>query len=60
MMIDWMAVLKVAGYTIAAFGVGWGGAVLQELPMLKAIASGIIPACTYLLGNRQEKVDFKV
>ncbi len=59
-MIDWMAVFKVAAYTLAAFGLGWGGAVLQDLPALKAFASGIIPACTYLMGNRQEKVDFKV
>lgn len=58
-MIDWSEVGKVAIYTLAAFIAGWAAAVLQDIGGIKAIASGLIPAATYVMGNRQDKVTFK-
>ena len=59
MSIDWAEVGKVAIYALAAFVVGWAGAILQDIVGIKAVASGLIPAATYIMGNRQDKVAFK-
>lgn len=58
-MIDWMGVLKVVSGVLAAFGGGWATAILSGTTGTKSIASGIVSATTYYLGQRQEKVDFK-
>ena len=58
-MINWNEVLKVAMFALASFIAGWAAAVLQDIVGIKAIATGLIPACAYIMGQRQEKVDLK-
>ena len=57
-MIDWAVVAKVGLATLMSGLVGYASAVLADADPVKAIASGIIAAGGYYLGNRQEKKDF--
>lgn len=58
-MIDWNEVMKVAIGVVFAFAGGWATAILTGTDGTKALASGVVSATTYYLGNRQEKVTFK-
>lgn len=58
-MIDWKQVGKVGVVALAFFAAGWAAAILQDIEGVKAVASGLIPAASYIIGNRQEKGTFK-
>jgi hypothetical protein len=47
------AFLKFIASSIAAFGSGWATAVLSDVTHEKAIASGVVAFCAYVLGNQQ-------
>ena len=55
--MDWASILKGVFSVAASFGAGWAGAVLSDVSYDKAIASGVVAACTWYLGNRQETVN---
>ena len=38
---------------VASFGSGWATAMLSDVPPEKALASGIIAMCSYVLGKQQ-------
>jgi hypothetical protein len=51
--MDWATVLKVFFSVVAAFSSGWATAVLSDVSPEKAIASGVVAAGAYWLGQQQ-------
>jgi len=51
--MDWATVLKVSLSVVASFGSGWATAVLSDVSLEKAVASGVVAAGAYWLGQQQ-------
>ena len=54
-----MQILKFVVSAAASFGSGWAAAILTDVTPQKAIASGIVALCAYVLGNQQSSVSLK-
>lgn len=55
----WTTVLKITLSVVASFGSGWATAVLSDVSAEKAIASGVVAAGAYWLGQQQTPVTKK-
>lgn len=51
--MDWATVFKVVASVVASFGSGWATAILSDVSPEKAVASGIVAAGAYWLGQVQ-------
>jgi hypothetical protein len=54
--MDWNQIAKFTISVLASFGSGWAAAILTDVSAEKALASGIVAAAAYILGNRQTTV----
>jgi len=54
--MDWGSLMKGAISLALSFGTGWGTAVMSDVSGEKAIASGVVAAAAWWLGNRQAPV----
>ena len=54
--MDWASIIKGVISLGLSFGTGWGTAVMSDVSGEKAVASGVVAAAAWWLGNRQNPV----
>lgn len=54
--MNWQDAVKATVSILVSFGMAWGTAILSDVEPIKALASGLVAAGTWWLGNQQKPV----